>query len=66
VRIVRNCFWPQRNILTDSDDRRAVRDTLDTGNLSVCERSHFVVSNVQQLSTNPEKWLHQFPRTSSI
>ena len=36
--------------------------TLDTGNLSVCEKSHFVITNVQQLATNPEKWLHQFSR----
>jgi excisionase family DNA binding protein len=57
------CFWRKRNILTDEAMIGGpFATTLDTGNLSVCERSHFVVSNVQQLSTNPEKWLHQFPR----
>lgn len=34
--------------------------TLDTGNTSVTDDSHFVVTNVQQLATNPEKWLAKF------
>jgi DNA repair protein RadD len=57
------CFWRKRNILTDEAMIGGpFATTLDTGNLSVCEKSHFVVSNVHQLSTNPEKWLRQFPR----
>ena len=36
--------------------------TLDTGNISVCEKSHIVISNVHQLATNPEKWLKKFPK----
>ncbi|MCC6590190.1 MAG: DEAD/DEAH box helicase family protein [Bryobacterales bacterium] len=57
------CFWRKRNILTDEAMIGGpFATTLDTGNLSVCEKSHFVVSNVHQLSTNPEKWLKQFPR----
>jgi DNA repair protein RadD len=57
------CFWRKRNILTDEAMIGGpFATTLDTGNLSVCEKSHFVISNVQQLSTNPEKWLRKFPR----
>lgn len=57
------CFWRKRNILTDEAMIGGpFATTLDTGNLSVCEKSHFVVSNIQQLSTNPGKWLRKFPR----
>ena len=57
------CFWRKRNVLTDEAMIGGpFATTLDAGNLSVCEKSHFVVSNVHQLSTNPEKWLKQFPR----
>jgi len=57
------CFWRKRNILTEEAMIGGpFATTLDTGNLSVCEKSHFVITNVQQLATNPEKWLHQFPR----
>ena len=56
------CFWRKRNVLTDEAMIGGpFATTLDTGNLSVCEKSHFVVSNIHQLSTNPEKWLRQFP-----
>ncbi len=57
------CFWRKRNILTEEAMIGGpFATTLDTGNLSVCEKSHFVITNVQQLATNPEKWLQQFPR----
>jgi len=56
------CFWRKRGILTEEAMIGGpFGATLDTGNLSVCEKSHFVVSNVHQLSTNPEKWLRRFP-----
>jgi excisionase family DNA binding protein len=56
------CFWRKRGILSDEAMIGGpFATTLDTGNLSVCEKSHFVVSNVHQLSTNPDKWLHRFP-----
>lgn len=56
-------FWRKRGILTDEAMIGGpFATTLETGNLSVCEKSHFVVSNIQQLSTNPDKWLQQFPR----
>lgn len=57
------CFWRKRNILTDDAMIGGpFATTLDTGNISVCEKSHIVISNVQQLATNPEKWLHKFSR----
>lgn len=57
------CFWRKRNILKDEDMIGGpFTCTLDTGNISVCEKSHIVVTNVHQLSTNPEKWLKKFPK----
>ena len=57
------CFWRKRNILKDKDMIGGpFACTLDTGNISVCEKSHIVVSNVHQFSTNPEKWLKKFPQ----
>lgn len=34
--------------------------TLETGNVSVCEQSHIVLTNIHQLATNADKWLNQF------
>lgn len=57
------CFWRKRGVLTEEAMIGGpFATTLDTGNLSVCEKSHFVVSNVQQLATNPEKWLKKFSK----
>lgn len=57
------CFWRKRNILADEAMIGGpFATTLDTGNISVCEKSHFIVSNVQQLATNTEKWLYKFPK----
>ena len=56
------CFWRTRKVLKDSDMAAGpYACTLDTGNISVCEKSHVIVSNVHQLATNPEKWLKKFP-----
>lgn len=56
------CFWRKRRILEEKDMLGGpFACTLDTGNISVCEKSHIVISNVQQLATNPEKWLAKFP-----
>ena len=55
------CFWRQRGVL---EDRHMTTGpyvcTLDTGNLSVCEKSHIVLTNIQQFGTNAEKWLTRF------
>lgn len=56
------CFWRRRAILTnEAMIGGPFATTLDTGNISVCEKSHFVISNVHQFATNPDKWLHKFP-----
>ncbi len=56
------CFWRRARVLEDRDMVNGpFVATLDTGNVSVCEKSHIVVTNIQQLSTNPEKWLARFP-----
>ena len=57
------CFWRKRGVLKDENMLSApYACTLDTGNISICERSHIVISNVHQLSTNPEKWLNKFSK----
>jgi len=56
------CFWLQRGVLKKEDMLGGpFACTLDTGNISVCEKSHVIVSNVHQFATNPEKWLKKFP-----
>lgn len=56
------CFWRQRGILEDNHMKGGPYVcTLDTGNLSVCDKSHIVVTNIQQFGTNAEKWLNKFP-----
>jgi excisionase family DNA binding protein len=57
------CFWRKRGVLKDENMVGGpFTCTLETGNLSVCEASHIVVTNVQQLATNPEKWLKKFSK----
>lgn len=57
------CFWRQRGVLAPEDMAHGpYACTLDTGNLSVCEKSHIVVTNIQQFGTNAEKWLNRFPQ----
>ena len=56
------CFWWQRGVLAPRDMTHGPYVcTLDTGNLSVCDKSHIVVTNIQQLGTNTDKWLLRFP-----
>lgn len=56
------CFWRKARVL---DNNQMVAGplvtTLDSGNISVTNKSHIVVTNVQQLATNAHKWLTQFP-----
>jgi DNA repair protein RadD len=55
------CFWRKRDVLKEEDMLAGpFACTLDTGNISVCEKSHIVITNVHQLATNPEKWLTKF------
>lgn len=56
------CFWRKANVL--SAEQMLVGPyvcTLDSGNISTAQNSNIVISNIQQLATNLEKWLDQFP-----
>lgn len=56
------CFWRRMRILEDKDMVGGPYvATLDSGNLSVCEKSHIVLTNIQQLAMNVDKWLTRFP-----
>lgn len=56
------CFWRKRGVLEDNHMKSGPYVcTLDTGNLSVCEKSHVVITNIQQFGTNADKWLNKFP-----
>lgn len=56
------CFWRRMRVLQDKDMANGPYvSTLDVGNISVCEKSHIVVTNIQQLGTNIDKWLTRFP-----
>jgi DNA repair protein RadD len=56
------CFWRRMQVLSDQDMLSGPYIcTLDSGNISVCEKSHIVLTNIQQLATNVDKWLNKFP-----
>ncbi len=56
------CFWRQRGVLAPGDMTNGPYVcTLDTGNLSVCDKSHIVLTNIQQLGGNTDRWLPKFP-----
>jgi excisionase family DNA binding protein len=56
------CFWRKAHVLPPSQMVAGpLAATLEIGNISVAEKAHIVVSNIQQLATNAEKWLRQFP-----
>ncbi|HTU69543.1 MAG TPA: DEAD/DEAH box helicase family protein [Candidatus Baltobacteraceae bacterium] len=56
------CFWRKAGVLTGAQMVAGpFVCTLDSGNVSVATKSHIVVSNIQQLATNVDKWLNQFP-----
>jgi len=55
------CFWRKTFVLEDKDMIAGPYVcSLSEGNISIAEKSHIVVTNIQQLSTNTEKWLDQF------
>jgi len=55
------CFWRKAGVLAaEQMISGPLATTLDSGNHSVAEKSHIVITNVQQLATNVEKWLTQF------
>lgn len=55
------CFWRKSNVLApDQMVSGPLATTLDSGNHSVAVKSHVIITNVQQLATNVDKWLTQF------
>ncbi len=55
------CFWRKAGVLKpDQMVAGPLSCTLDSGNLSVAVKSHIVITNIQQLATNVDKWLTQF------
>ncbi len=55
------CFWKKTGTLNASQMITGpLACTLDTGNISVAEKAHIVITNIQQLATNVDKWLTQF------
>ena len=56
------CFWRQRGVLEDRHMKSGPYVCmLDSGNLSVYEKSHIVLTNIHRLATNDYKWLTKFP-----
>ena len=56
------CFWRKAGVLKEAQmSSGPLASTLDTGNMTVATKSHIIITNIQQLATNVEKWLHQFP-----
>jgi superfamily II DNA or RNA helicase len=58
----RECFWARTRVLSDftAGPWTAVLDG-PTANLHDCIESHFVVTNIQQLASQADRWLPQFP-----
>ncbi|MEJ7765542.1 MAG: DEAD/DEAH box helicase family protein [Acidimicrobiales bacterium] len=58
----RECFWARTRVLSDFTvgPWTAVLDG-PTANLHDCVESHFVVTNIQQLASQADRWLPQFP-----
>lgn len=55
------CFWRKTGVLTAAQMISGpLACTLETGNVSVAEKAHIVITNIHQLATNVEKWLTQF------
>jgi excisionase family DNA binding protein len=60
------CFWRRMQILADADMIAGPYVcTLEAGNVSVCEQSHIILTNIHQLATMLTNGLTSFRRTSS-
>ena len=59
----RNCFWRKRSVLSPetmlAGPHVAVLDGKDA-NLHDCEKSHIVLTNIQQLASSADRWLPNF------
>lgn len=55
------CFWRKTSVLKDSQLLSGpLTITLESGNISVADKAHIVITNIHQLATNVDKWLMQF------
>jgi superfamily II DNA or RNA helicase len=56
------CFWKRTGVLSSLEHGPyvAVLDG-DDANVDDCVRSHFVVTNIQQLASSADRWLPKFP-----
>ena len=56
------CFWKRTGVLStlERGPYVAVLDG-DDANVDDCVRSHFVVTNIQQLASSADRWLPRFP-----
>ena len=59
----RNCFWRKRSVLSPetmlAGPHVAVLDGKDA-NIHDCEKSHIVLTNIQQLASSADRWLPNF------
>ena len=56
------CFWRKAGVLTgDQMISGPLSVPLDSGNISSQRKSHIVITDIQQLQPNVDKWLTQFP-----
>ncbi|MCC7213173.1 MAG: DEAD/DEAH box helicase family protein [Candidatus Brocadia sp.] len=56
------CFWRKAKVLAAAQMVSGpLVCTLETGNISVAEKAHIIITNIHQLATNVDKWLTQFP-----
>jgi len=56
------CFWRKAGIIPNAQlVSGPLAITLDTGNITVAEKAHIVITNIHQLATSVDKWLTQFP-----
>lgn len=56
------CFWRKAKVLAAAQMVSGpLACTLETGNISVAEKAHIIITNIHQLATNVDKWLTQFP-----
>ena len=65
----RTCFWRKRSVLSPETMLAGPHVALLAGqdaNIHDCENSHIVLTNIQQLASGADRWLPNFPDSTSI
>lgn len=60
----RTCFWRKRSVLSPETMLAGPHVALLAGkdaNIHDCEKSHIVLTNIQQLASSADRWLPNFP-----